>query len=325
MPNPSFHRNCAKSRAVPVNSNVSRQTMPGGVCRLCERETALQESHVIPAFVFRWMRETSGGGYLRTGKQPNVRVQDGAKYYWMCAECEGRLNRYETQFANAIFYPYCGEQKHRLRYGRWMLLFCISVSWRILRMYREQASFASWSPEAIARLDEAECTWKAVLLGKRSHPGEFEQHFLPIDAIETVKGPNLPPNINRYLLRATDTDVAHSQSMEFVYCKFGHFVLVGFVRCGRREWWRGTKIHANEGILEPQNYRLPNVFFEYILSRARQAIEILEEISPRQRDKIEATLRANIDRFAQSDLMKATEHDVRMFGKAAFSEYGKDN
>lgn len=299
--------------------------MQRGVCKLCERDAELQESHVIPAFVFRWMRDTSGGGYLRATKEPNLRVQDGAKYYWLCAECEGRLNRYETQFAGSIFHPYCSEQKPKLRYGRWMLLFCTSVSWRVLRMYRQEASFASWSPEAIARLDEAERTWKDVLLEKRPHPGQYEQHFLPLDAIETVKGPDLPPNINRYLLRATDTDVAHSRSMEFVYCKFGHFVLVGFVRCDRRDWWRGTKIHANEGLLEPKSYRLPHAFFEYIISRARHAIEVMARMSPRQRDKIDASLKANIDKFAQSDLMRAMEHDVRMFGKAAFSDHGKDD
>jgi len=192
-------------------------------------------------------------------------------------------------------------------------------------MYRQEASFASWSDEAVARLDEAERTWKEVLLGKRPNPGRYEQHLLPLDAIDSVKGPNLPPNINRYLLRAADTDVAHSQSMEFVYSKFGHFVLVGFVRCDRPEWWRGTKIQGNEGLLEPKSYHVPHALFEYIISRARNAIEILAKMSPRQRGKVEATLKANIDKFAQSDLMKATAHDVRMFGNAAFSDNGKDS
>lgn len=294
--------------------------MPNGKCRLCDADAELRESHVIPAFVFRWMRDTSGGGYLRFAREPNIRVQDGAKYYWLCAMCEGRLNRLETQFANNIFHPYCG-QRYRLRYGRWMLPFCVSLSWRVLRMYREETSFESWSPEAIARLDKAEQAWRDVLLGRRTHPGEFEQHFLPLDAIDSISRPSdLPPNINRYLLRAMDTDVCQSASMEFVYCKFGHFMLAGFVRCDRWDWWQGTKVHATDGLLEPKKYRLPHAMFEYILGRARHAIEVMDKLSPRQREKIEATLRANIDRFAESDLMKATQHDVRMFGEAAFTD-----
>src|SRR5258706_1587318 len=191
--------------------------MPRGVCRLCASEAELQPRHIIPVFVFRWMRDTAAGGYLRMGSEPNLRVQDGPKEYWLCAECEDRLNKFEKEFAARAFQPYCIEHKPRFRYGRWMLPFCVSVSWRVLQMHREKASFSSWAPEAISRLNEAEGAWKDVLLGKRAHPGSFEQHILPLDAIGEIRGPDIPPNINRYLMRATDTDVAHSESTEFVY------------------------------------------------------------------------------------------------------------
>src|SRR5205085_8831678 len=117
-------------------------------------------------------------------------------------------------------------------------------------MHREKASFSSWAPEAISRLNEAEGAWKDVLLGKRAHPGSFEQHMLPLDAIGEIRGPDIPPNINRYLMRATDTDVAHSESTEFIYSKLGPLMIFGFIRCDRRHHWRGTKISATEGLVE---------------------------------------------------------------------------
>ncbi len=50
-----------------------------GKCRLCGKNADLQESHIIPSFVYRWLKDSSGTGYLRFGPEPNKRVQDGYK------------------------------------------------------------------------------------------------------------------------------------------------------------------------------------------------------------------------------------------------------
>jgi hypothetical protein len=44
---------------------------------LCGETNELRESHILPGFVYPWMKETSATGYLRFRQQPNVRVQDG--------------------------------------------------------------------------------------------------------------------------------------------------------------------------------------------------------------------------------------------------------
>jgi hypothetical protein len=77
---------------------------PTSPCRLCGATKELQESHILPGFVFRWMKATSATGYLRFGQQPNLRVQDGLKLLLLCGDCEGRFNHWETQFANKIFH-----------------------------------------------------------------------------------------------------------------------------------------------------------------------------------------------------------------------------
>jgi hypothetical protein len=79
--------------------------MPITPCRLCGETKELQESHILPGFGYRWMKETSATGYLRFGPQPNRRVQDGVKVFLLCADCEQRFNLWETQFANRIFHP----------------------------------------------------------------------------------------------------------------------------------------------------------------------------------------------------------------------------
>jgi hypothetical protein len=74
--------------------------MPTNPCRLCSETKELRESHILPGFVYRWMKETSATGYLRFGQQPNVRVQDGLKLHLLCGDCEQRFNQWETESMN---------------------------------------------------------------------------------------------------------------------------------------------------------------------------------------------------------------------------------
>lgn len=103
-----------------------------GTCRLCQQTEELQESHIIPAFAFRWLRGHHEG-YLRHTQEPNKRVQDGLKLPFLCKQCEGHLNQFETDFANELFYPLNSDEVERVRFGAWLLKFCVSISWRVLR------------------------------------------------------------------------------------------------------------------------------------------------------------------------------------------------
>jgi hypothetical protein len=43
-------------------------------CYLCDEMATLKESHIIPAFAFRWLRKTGLTSNIRRGDQPNKRV-----------------------------------------------------------------------------------------------------------------------------------------------------------------------------------------------------------------------------------------------------------
>src|ERR1041384_7712632 len=104
--------------------------MPVEPCRLCGKTAELKLSHIIPAFVFRWKRQTSANGYLRMADAPNKRVQDGIKKYWLCEACEARFSRVEDRFSAHVFYPFANEDASRVRYAPWMLQFAASLVWR---------------------------------------------------------------------------------------------------------------------------------------------------------------------------------------------------
>lgn len=298
--------------------------MPISDCKLCGNTSELQNSHVVPAFVFRWLRESSGNGHLRSTLNPNLRIQDGPKEYWLCSRCEANFNSSETAFANQIFHPYLQAAGHRLRYGPWLLHFCTSLSWRTLRYHMQKKSINQFSPDLNRRIDLAESTWRDYLLGNLTHPSEFRQHLLPMDQIKSATG-QLSPNINRYLMRAVQIDVCHGSNTLFTFTKFGRFIVLGFINEPNPKNWNGSQVNANQGIIEPRNYTLPAGFIRYINEKANSISRATNSLSVKQKAKVNQSFVSNIDSIIDSDFMAAMSADVEMFGPIAFHNNQKDH
>lgn len=292
--------------------------MPKGLCRLCKSEADLQLSHVVPAFVFRWLRESSGNGYLRSSHSPNLRVQDGLQEYWLCSSCEANLGRSEAAFATRLFHPYVAASGDRFRYGEWLLHFCASVSWRNLTLQVDHMQGQGYSEQDQIRVSRAEQAWREYLLGDAQHPGAFRQFILPLDRIASAHK-ETPPNANRYLMRAVDVDLCQGGESIFTYTKLGRFVIIGFVTEPDRSEWIGGMVNANQGVVEPRGYTIPAAFWSYLMERAGMVRRAMSEVSPRQRDRIDQAVRANIDSLVGSDFHAALQADVEMFGSAAFT------
>lgn len=291
------------------------------LCRLCGLQSDLRLSHVVPAFVFRWLRDTSGTGHIRASDQPNLRIQDGIKRPWLCGSCEERLNRSETEFANKLFHPYSDNSGVRVRYTHWLMHFCTSLSWRVLKLALEDDGLKNWDSVAVGRAHAAEVAWRGVLLGKTSHAETCEQHILPLDRIESSSG-KLPANINRYLMRAVHIDICRGTESIFTYTKIGRFVVLGFIYEPSRHQWKGTKVNANEGWIEPRQYVLPRAFGNYLNDQAKGMGEDMDRMSDKQYAKVDEAFRNNVDRYVKSDAFKAMNADIEMLGQVAFSKRG---
>lgn len=293
--------------------------MPQGKCLLCRADSDLQLSHILPAFAFRWLRESSGNGHIRSNNEPNKRVQDGLKRYWLCSSCEELFSRSETAFAGKLFHPYLSASGKAFSYSQWLLHFCTSVSWRVLHFYLDEGHLKDWEPEAIALTQQAEITWREFLLGQKRHPGNFQQHILPLDQISSSSR-NLAPNINRYLMRAVHMDFCRGSRSIFTYSKLGRFIIIGFVHEPNLSHWKGTKVHATHGFIEPKRYVLPEAFGRYLNEKAQKLGSALNSVSDRQQEKIDEAFRTNLDRYIGSDAFTAMQADVEMFGNAAFKK-----
>jgi hypothetical protein len=293
----------------------------GEQCCLCGDPGPLQGSHIIPAFVFRYLRDTSVG-LIRTSVAPNRRVQDGPTIPLLCAMCEARLGKWEGEFSRSFFVPFHEDRGGTvpiLGYGAYALPFAVSVSWRTVQFHRRAhaGQLGHLTAEQVAVLRRAEAAWADVMLGKAPHAGEFEQHIYPLDTL-AGGAPGVSPMINRYFLRATDLDVVAGSDTVFVYTKLLRLIVIGFVRMPRKHGWHGGKLHVRRGVWGTRVYRIPALMARYLSGRADLHAAALRGLSQRQREKTSRLIDANLDRIATSEAFRAMVADVDLAGDAAF-------
>jgi hypothetical protein len=104
----------------------------------------------------------------------------------------------------------------------------------------------------------------------------------------------------------------------FVYSKLGRFAILGFMQLKYPKRWVGSKVRLRGGALKPCEYVFPIQFGEYLADRAKRVWAAMDGISEPQQRKIDEAVRSDLDRFANTDLFKAIQLDVEMFGRAAF-------
>jgi hypothetical protein len=289
-------------------------------CALCGGPGPRRDSHILPAFVFDYMKESSATGYIRFGTCPNRRVQDGIKLPLLCDDCEGKLSCWEKLFAERIFVPY--HDPARLdqpcyHYEEWLAKFAVSVSWRSLQLHRHYGLPLGFPGQFNSRADEAEKTWREFLLGERPHPGAFEQHIVLFDTIVDADM-RLPSNINRFLTRSPVVDIVFNSKSAFVFSKLCKVVVIGCIEMPTIKHWRGTKVRINYGRLPECRPFVDIRLQQYIAEKAKSLAALQASISDRQREKIKEASLTDADRTANSATFQALLDDIALSGEQPF-------
>lgn len=298
-----------------------------GNCRLCQRDLPLCESHVIPAFVFRWLKETSIGP-LRAGAQPNTRIQDGPKDYYFCSDCEQTMGRWENEFSQRIFAPIHDESKKppiTYPYEAWCLKFAVSVVWRVLLHHRERTGLQSLPSSLAEEAALAYLMWRRFLRDEKPHPGRYEVHLLPLGLIDTTASPITSPFYNRYAMRTIDHDLPYTDNAIGVFAKLGKFAFFGFIEGIASREWKNTKLHVKRGVFEPSGtFHVPVSVLAYLSSKADDTAAALASMSDRQSKKVFEHIAG---RRVGDETLRAFDRDVALFGQEAVdvtNPYGKN-
>ena len=290
-------------------------------CKLCGRNATLLQSHVIPAFVARWITETSATGFLRTFHEPNRRVQDFKTVRLLCQSCEQRLSSAEGKFARLVFVPF-HEGRSRFPYEDWLLYFAVSLAWRC-SVTSDQEQLAKY-PQHVAAVEGARSAWADFLFGStdRIAPYRFNIFFTPAGVTSSSV---LAEGLAWYLLRAPDATPVYSAARTAIYVKLPGMFFWTSIAPPDPGGWRGTKI-GRRGTLRSKNQVIEErPVGQFVMNRVETVFKRMSDLSPKQRQRIDDAIRGNPERAAVSKTFDALLDDERIRGENVRKSQGPSN
>lgn len=267
------------------------KTRPGR-CALCCQVKELQLSHIVPHFVGRKLINTSPGN-IRSSNEPNRIVQDIFKEYMLCSDCEERFSAKETWFANHIFNPYIDKKERVFSYDERLMHFIISVNWRTLYIdlekYNQDPCF---NRDSLMVLFRAEQTMREYLLGKRADLETIQSHVFFLDRVQSAPSLDGSMNPNIVMHRTISSYSVCQGKTLFTLSNLMGILIVTFYSMDSTEKWVNTKVELGNGILKAENQQMTSVVGSEIQYWMEQGVAAQQNLSEKQRKKIEEKMRA---------------------------------
>jgi hypothetical protein len=257
------------------------------LCKLCQNEELKENSHIVPAFVFRWLKASSPTGFLRKSRSVNKRINDGEKSKLLGPNCEDSFSTWEKKFAEKVFHPVHKSEQYDLEfdYGEWLAKFCVSLSWRVLTHGTlNGANHQSHGHSSL--IHPALEVWQDYLCGRREDISGFRQHFIILDqnsmsGLEKLNHDDL----SFYIRRGVDCDTVHANEECYVISKLCNILIVGSI-LEKPTIWKNTEVSLIGGHYGVKNRQLSSC----VTTLFETGIDALKEgrnsISPKQSNKI---------------------------------------
>lgn len=240
------------------------------ICALCLKKKTLMESHLIPKFVGKWLKD-NGTGYLVSAADGSKRVQDIVKIKLLCEDCEQKFSKLENYFANSIFYPFHNDILREFDYDGNLKPFIISMAWRCIQPIKEDFIKQNPSLQVNSFIDKAEKEWREFLNGDSNLIDSYETHLLFLDYLKSTENMEVDPKFHWYLLHTTDFTIVYGDTMAYFYVKLPWMIFVISIEPKKLEGWEGTIVNKNGHIAMPQTVRAAG-FAEFLQDRAKLAL-----------------------------------------------------
>ncbi len=280
------------------------------ICALCQKKAELRQSHIVPSFFGAYLKETSATGYLRGALTPNLRVQDLSKEALLCDSCEGRLSVWEGKYKEEAFDKVQDDSFRELEYGPWLLLFLVSLSWRVL--VTQRADFLAERPQFSDIIEKTLENWRLFLVGDRSQPAS-EHHLFVFAGVPESMPDGLHEKILHYMLRSVDATVASNSRSLFTYTKALRSLVISPIVPASPKGLVNTRVHAGRGrLISPQKIAMRGLG-GFLDSRAKECFA--QELSDKQKARIEEAILRDPQRSLSSESYKVHKATKRLVTK----------
>lgn len=279
-------------------------------CGLCGEMKELKLSHIIPKFVFRYLKKDSFTGRMRNLSNINVPVQDGDKQYLLCGSCEGLFSRNETKFANEIHFPFKENGFQSFTYdGDWLKYFITSVNWRTLYLdligfERQEDPDNNVNEAQLKLLKDAERSMRLYLLGEKKVLDLVESHIFFFDDVKSI-GENVVPANPHSIMQggAFDYTLITKPNGIYVFANLVGIMVVTIIKKQPKERWKNTFVKSEAGkIKAPQFSNSPVLSEMFYINDKRN--EAFAKMSRKQADGIKRKVENNIEGFRESGTFK---------------------
>ena len=253
-------------------------------CALCGKECVLRDSHIVPKFVVRYLKETSVGK-IRNLETPNRTVEDGEKNELLCPECEELFSAREKYFADTVFYPYKRDKVLSFDYDERLFYFLTSLSWRSLYL---DAQDKSYPDAALLEMKAAVDSIRQYLLGKTAALN-IENHVFFFDVAESstlADGNANRPNETVHRSITSYTVAANDNSSILVFTNMLGIVVLTFIKRGKEEYWENAEINNGTGHIEAKDQKIKSIVGDAISHMLNYAEQSTSSISPKQQEAI---------------------------------------
>jgi hypothetical protein len=266
------------------------------LCRLCNFNESIENSHVIPQLVFRNIKADSPTGFFRTLLSPNKREQDGDKQPLLCLECENKFSVSEKLFAQNIFVPFHQTDQDTFSYGPWLHYFLTSLAWRTLVL--DLPSLEADQTISRSLLEPVQSmlkTMQSYLLGA-THLGNSIRHH----ALAWTGGDECSPELAaagpNVLIRRSTIGYALIEKHKWyagVVHNLAGFIAVLNIKGNPRDSWFNTKIDPVGGtITQPQKVR-SWIMYELFEALIDSHQTVWGSMSEKQQNKIYEGMKSN--------------------------------
>lgn len=266
-----------------------------GVCALTGEYCELQESHIYPKFVYKYLKQT-GGSRFRIANNPTKALQDGLKIPLLGRHAEQEFSKREKWFAENIFNPFVNGQlmNKKIAYDEHLYYFCISLLWRVLYLSKESIN----GDKERRKCNEALEEWRVFLDGGNIPNSYGTIYIMPITPELLNKEQRFQDGTREfvemqwYICRLFDSDLfGLIFNNNTFFCKIPYFFFWSVIERDNQQMNYGLKIMPNGGKIDFKHYHIGNGYVkEYVILRillaAQKSDEVSQSLSAEQQDKI---------------------------------------
>ncbi|WP_462153137.1 hypothetical protein [Pseudoalteromonas xiamenensis] len=259
-------------------------------CKFClEEKDTLEVSHIVPKFVYKWLKSSSSTGRMRDGRNVNKPSQDGYKTPLLCSTCENKFSANESHFSSFVFAPMTKNNgfvdSSKINWSKFDM-FTLSLLWRALYVTANTPEVnKDYYPDEIIEFNKCAEKIKSAFENKGVIP--FKTYFIPLNEHSYSNGV-IGIEDYVYFERSVAVNLIvddNNNQASALYIKLPYILIVCEVLNFKHSEWKGLELSARENF-NCSNSKVPEYVNNYMKYNCKTCYEMASEIPETQVEKI---------------------------------------